>query len=30
MPEVGALRSTGVTRLPHYYDPVRLPPFTAA
>ena len=29
MPEVGALRSTGVTRLHHYYDPVRLPPPTA-
>ena len=27
MPEVGALRSTGVTRLRHYYDPVRLPPW---
>ena len=27
MPEVRALRSTGVTRLRHYYDPVRHPPW---
>jgi len=28
VPEVGALPSTGITRLRQYYDPVRLPPRT--